>query len=394
MTHRRQNAQTPGSQANSSWHVQHHSQNQQQKNQQQQQAQQETVPKLGCDIQEYLASRLSDFIMNTCTDRTSEFLSVVNQKAQRQRQNPNPQTLRHGATNGGSQPGGGVATIRQRQEFNQHAKQIGKNLARTFEKLEKLTMLCKKRTLFDDRPVEIQELTHIVKQDIDGLQRGLIALDGAAKTIPTRGRRDVANQTSAQIKELRSRVGTASKSFINVMELRRDNIKIQNDRREQFQGSSSTTTDGVRNRKSQQQTAQAFAAFETEHSNSVLSKDLHRATVDSVDQKTLFNAQQQEMQMIHQEDNYAQERERNMETIEQAINEIGSVMRQLGTMVAEQQETVLRIDSNVEQAETSIENAHGEILKYFQSVTNNRWLMVKVFGTLITFFILFIVFFA
>jgi len=100
------------------------------------------------------------------------------------------------------------------------------------------------------------------------------------------------------------------------------------------------------------------------------------------------------MQMIHQEDNYAQERERNMETIEQAINEIGSVMRQLGTMVAEQQETVLRIDSNIEQAETSIENAHGEILKYFQSVTNNRWLMVKVFGTLITFFILFIVFFA
>ena len=53
MTHRRQNAQTPGSQANSSWHVQHHSQNQQQKNQQQQQAQQETVQKLGCDIQEY-----------------------------------------------------------------------------------------------------------------------------------------------------------------------------------------------------------------------------------------------------------------------------------------------------------------------------------------------------
>ena len=117
--------------------------------------------------------------MNTCTDRTSEFLNVVNQKAQRQRQNPNPQ-IRHA---NGSQPGGGVATIRQRQEFNQHAKQIGKNLAKTFEKLEKLTMLCKKRTLFDDRPVEIQELTHIIKQDIDGLKRGLGALEGAAKTI-------------------------------------------------------------------------------------------------------------------------------------------------------------------------------------------------------------------
>merc|ERR1712226_136904 len=389
MTHRRHITHTDSQANNSPWHVQHHSQSQQQKTAHQPQ-QQEVVPKLGCDIQEYLATRIADFIMNTCTDRTSEFLSVVNQKVQRQRQNPNPQ-IRHA---NGAQPGGGVATIRQRQEFNQHAKQIGKNLARTFEKLEKLTMLCKKRTLFDDRPVEIQELTHIIKQDIDGLKRGLVALEGSAKTIPTRGRKDVANQTRAQIKELTSRIGTASKSFINVMELRRDNIKIQNSRREQFQGSASTSTDGVRNRKSQQQTAQAFAAFETEHSNSVLSKDLQRATIDQVDQKTLFNAQQQEMQMIHQEDNYAQERERNMETIEQAINEIGSVMRQLGTMVAEQQETVLRIDSNIEQAETSIENAHGEILKYFQSVTNNRWLMVKVFGTLITFFIIFIVFFA
>merc|ERR1712226_745892 len=360
MTHRRHITHTDSQANNSPWHVQHHSQSQQQKTAHQPQ-QQEVVPKLGCDIQEYLASRIADFIMNTCTDRTSEFLSVVNQKVQRQRQNPNPQ-IRHA---NGAQPGGGVATIRQRQEFNQHAKQIGKNLARTFEKLEKLTMLCKKRTLFDDRPVEIQELTHIIKQDIDGLKKGLVALEGSAKTIPTRGRKDVANQTRAQIKELTSRIGTASKS-----------------------------TDGVRNRKSQQQTAQAFAAFETEHSNSVLSKDLQRATIDQVDQKTLFNAQQQEMQMIHQEDNYAQERERNMETIEQAINEIGSVMRQLGTMVAEQQETVLRIDSNIEQAETSIENAHGEILKYFQSVTNNRWLMVKVFGTLITFFIIFIVFFA
>lgn len=333
----------------------------------------------------------------TSTDRTSEFLSVVQQKALKLKQNPNhsQHLLRHaqGGSDSRSQPGGGVATIRQRQEFNQHAKQIGQNLARTFEKLEKLTMLCKKRTLFDDRPVEIQELTHIIKQDIDGLKKGLVALEGSAKTIPTRGRKDVANQTRAQIKELTSRIGTASKSFINVMELRRDNIKIQNSRREQFTGSSSPATDGVRNRR-QQQTNQAFAMFEEEHRNSILSQDQVRATQDSVDQKTLWNAQQQDMQLMQQEDNYARERETNMESIEAAITEIGSVMRQLGTMVAEQQETVLRIDSNVESAEMSIENAHGEILKYFQSVTNNRWLMVKVFGTLVTFFIIFIVFFA
>ena len=40
------------------------------------------------------------------------------------------------------------------------------------------------------------------------------------------------------------------------------------------------------------------------------------------------------------------------------------------------------------------ELAHEQILKYFRSVTSNRWLMVKVFGVLIFFFILFVVFMA
>lgn len=53
-----------------------------------------------------------------------------------------------------------------------------------------------------------------------------------------------------------------------------------------------------------------------------------------------------------------------------------------------------RIDSNVEDAQLNVEAAHGELLKYFQSVTNNRWLMIKIFAVLIIFFIIFIVFMA
>ena len=54
----------------------------------------------------------------------------------------------------------------------------------------------------------------------------------------------------------------------------------------------------------------------------------------------------------------------------------------------------MRIDSNVEESEMNIESAHTELLKYFRSVTSNRWLMVKVFATMIIFFIVFVVFFA
>lgn len=59
-------------------------------------------------------------------------------------------------------------------------------------------------------------------------------------------------------------------------------------------------------------------------------------------------------------------------------------------------DTVLhcRIDENVLDAELNVEGAHMELLKYFQSVSTNRWLMIKIFVVLIVFFALFVVFLA
>ena len=50
-----------------------------------------------------------------------------------------------------------------------------------------------------------------------------------------------------------------------------------------------------------------------------------------------------------------------------------------------------RIELNVEDTFMNVEAAHSEILKYFQSVTSNRWLMIKIFSVLIVFFITFVV---
>ncbi|UYV82944.1 STX5 [Cordylochernes scorpioides] len=49
------------------------------------------------------------------------------------------------------------------------------------------------------------------------------------------------------------------------------------------------------------------------------------------------------------------------------------------------------IDANVEDTSLNVEAAHSEISRYFQSVTSNRWLMIKIFGVLIVFFIIFVV---
>lgn len=106
------------------------------------------------------------------------------------------------------------------------------------------------------------------------------------------------------------------------------------------------------------------------------------------------NQQTQQMMLYDESDNYVQQRAETMQNIESTIVELGGIFQQLAHMVKEQEEMVERIDSNVQDAELNIEAAHGQILKYFQSVSKNRWLMIKIFGVLIMFFIFFVIFLA
>ena len=91
---------------------------------------------------------------------------------------------------------------------------------------------------------------------------------------------------------------------------------------------------------------------------------------------------------------YLQSRADAMQNIESTIVELGGIFQQLAHMIKEQEEIMVRIDSNVEDTAMNVEAGHEQILKYFQSVTSNRWLMVKIFGVLIFFFIFFVIFMA
>jgi len=54
-------------------------------------------------------------------------------------------------------------------------------------------------------------------------------------------------------------------------------------------------------------------------------------------------------------------------------------------MVAEQRETVQRIDADTIDIASNVGGAQRELLKYYTSISSNRWLMLKVFGVLIVF---------
>jgi syntaxin 5 len=104
--------------------------------------------------------------------------------------------------------------------------------------------------------------------------------------------------------------------------------------------------------------------------------------------------QSQSQVLLANQDQYLSSRSEALQNVERTITELGGIFQQLSTMVAEQGEMAIRIDENVEQSVANVDSAQTQLLKYLNSVSSNRWLIMKIFGVLISFLVFFIVFIA
>jgi syntaxin 5 len=84
---------------------------------------------------------------------------------------------------------------------------------------------------------------------------------------------------------------------------------------------------------------------------------------------------------------YIQQRGEAIEAIERTIAELGGIFGQLAGMVSEQSEMIQRIDANTEDVVDNVQGAQRELLKYWSRVSGNRWLVAKMFGVLMIFFL-------
>ncbi|XP_011207010.2 syntaxin-5 [Bactrocera dorsalis] len=278
--------------------------------------------------------------------------------------------------------------VQSYSEFMMVAKYVGKNIASAYAKLEKLTLLAKKKSLFDDRPQEIQELTYIIKGDLNALNQQIARLQDISKDQRrTSSGKHLQLHSSNMVYALQSKLASMGTDFKQILEVRTENLKHQKARRDQF-GQTPIAASTVRS-----STAKQGSLLLSEE-NSAVSIDMAAG-----DTTPLLGAvggsgmqTQQQIALYDDSDSYVQQRAETMQNIESTIVELGGIFQQLAHMVKEQEETVERIDTNIQDAELNIEAAHGEILKYFQTVSKNRWLMIKIFAVLIFFFIFFVVF--
>lgn len=242
-------------------------------------------------------------------DRTAEFRQIVQAAQRRQATKPGSQRLL-----GDSQKRASSQPPR-RSEFARQAADIGRGISATMAKLEKLAQLAKKRSLFDDNPVEVNELTFVIKQDLSRLNEEIRNLQALSRRLHPKPDQEGENNKNILLL-LQGKLGDVSANFKDVLEIRTKNIQASRSRTEAF-----VSTVGQH----------AHAALPP--SASPLYGTSPRGTpspaVDliSLNPMPAGGDQQLQLQMMEEggQNAYIQQRGQAIEAIEATINELGSM---------------------------------------------------------------------
>ncbi|KAH1057441.1 hypothetical protein J1N35_035506 [Gossypium stocksii] len=328
-------------------------------------------------------------------DRTQEFQSV----AERLRKSFSSGPGQNGPSSNMSRAEEQRSLVAHQSEFNRRASKIGFGIHQTSQMLSKLAKLAKRTSVFDDPTMEIQELTAVIKQDITALNSAVVDLQLFCNSRNEGGvSSDTSSHSTTVVDDLKNRLMSTTKEFKDVLTMRTENLKVHENRRQLF--SSNATKDSpnpfVRQRPLAVKSAAGAANNLPTWANGSASSPqlIPRKQTDRESQPLLQHQQQQQQQMVPLQDSYMQSRAEALQNVESTIHELGTIFNQLATLVSQQGELAIRIDENMDDTLANVEGAQGALLKYLNSISSNRWLMIKIFFVLIVFLMVFLFFVA
>ncbi|KAH8868079.1 Syntaxin-5 [Schistosoma japonicum] len=108
-------------------------------------------------------------------------------------------------------------------------------------------------------------------------------------------------------------------------------------------------------------------------------------TYQAVEQLQLFD-RNQHVPLIDQE---VRQRDAAIRRVESTIVQLGEIYQQFSSLVQEQNDLVLRIDTQTDNAEININEAHAQLLVFMRRISAQRGFLIKVFVTIILCFIVF-----
>uniref|UniRef100_A0A2P2M4F3 Uncharacterized protein LOC105631354 isoform X3 n=1 Tax=Rhizophora mucronata TaxID=61149 RepID=A0A2P2M4F3_RHIMU len=337
-------------------------------------------------------------------DRTQEFLSVAERLKKSFSSLANDASSASTSSNSSynAKSDATRSAVSIQSEFNKRASKIGYGIHQTSQKLAKLAKLAKRTSVFDDPTMEIQEMTAVLKQDITALNAAVVDLQLLCNSQNDSGNisSDTTTHSTTVVDNLKNRLMSATKEFKEVLTMRTENLKVHENRRQLFSSAPSkdATNPFVRQRPLASRSATSASPAPPPWANgSASSSQLFGSNQADVESRPLLQQQQQrqqQQQMVPLQDSYMQSRAEALQNVESTIHELSNIFTQLATMVSQQGELAIRIDENIDETLTNVEGAQGQLVRYLNSISSNRWLMIKIFFVLIVFLMIFLFFVA
>ena len=260
----------------------------------------------------------------------------------------------------------------------------------TSQKLQKLAQLAKRTSMFDDPAEEINELATVVKQDIQALNQSISDLQTFSGGGPNK---QSADHSTTVIDNLRNRLKDATKEFKDVLTLRTDNLKVHQERKSIF-----TSTPDQRQAPLFAQPGASFLPANARNPFGAVRGDLQGGSTGPDGERAPLlpqhQHQQQQQQLMAAQDTYLTSRQEALAQVESTVVELGNIFQQLAHMVHEQGEMAVRIDENVDDTLVNVEAGQAQLLKYLNTISSNRWLLLKVFGVIMAAMMFFLMFVA
>jgi len=305
-------------------------------------------------------------------ERTDEFAAIASVFSQKQQQE-NGETRRRNDT-----PSESGSSLAVRTHFTMMASELGKDIHRTSEKLQRLAGLAKTTSLFTEQSAgpEIQRLIVEVNRDIQRMATELDTLQADVKARNNGAKSQDADHHNNVVSYLKAQVGQTTAMFKDVLQTRTDNLKTQAEKKKSLSSSSVSLLSG---------------------SERSTSNPLYRGTAFFNESASSENESDVALQMpdmaVAQQSNYYRLRADAVRQIEQSMVQLQSIYTQLAGMVQEQDEMLNTIDHNIDDAVLNVSETHNILSKQLSRISKNRWLIMKVLGVLFVTVILFFFFF-
>lgn len=266
--------------------------------------------------------------------------------------------------------------------------------------------MAKRKALFDDKPVEIAELTYIIKQDLSAINQQISSLQALTRSKGAKPGNEEGEHSKNVVVMLQGKLADVSVGFKEVLEVRTKNIQASRHRTDQFV--STVRSNSADRRKphtpSVASVSGGFSSSSAYHERTANNMPAYHSPLYQTPSTTPRPATQpdllsldptpsssalsgpvsaQQLALMEEgssSNSYISARSEAIEAIEKTITELGGIFSQLAQMVGEQSEMIQRIDHETEDVVANVDGGQRELLKYWARVSSNRWLVVKMFG--------------